>query len=222
MFERQGASFVQSPEALASRVSRIRALIFDWDGVFNRGEKAVGSPSGFSEADSMGINMLRYALWQRDGRLPAIGIISGEKNAAAEQLARREHFDALYLGIRDKARAMEAFCERHVLEPRAVACMFDDINDIEMARECGLRILVRRDASPLLRAYLERTGGCDYVTASESGRYAVREATELMLGLMGRFEEVVASRCAFDDTYRAYFAARQGVSLETGFTAVAD
>jgi len=222
LFQRQGATFIQSPDALASRLSLIRALIFDWDGVFNRGEKAVGSASGFSEADSMGINMLRYALWRRDGRLPVIGIISGEKNAAAEQFAQREHFDALYLGIRDKRRAMEAFCERYALQPGAVACIFDDINDIEMARDCGLRILVRRDASPLLRAHLEHSGRCDYVTACESGRYAVREATELLLGLTGSFEEVVSSRCAYDDSYRSYLAVRQSISLETGSVAATD
>ena len=92
--------------------------------------------------------------------------------------------------------------------------MFDDINDIAMAVDCGVRILVRRDASDLLREYLCRSATCDYVTASQSGNFAVREATELMLGLCCLFDEVVESRVAFDAEYQAYFTARQAIELD--------
>lgn len=213
-FERQGGTFVQPPDAIADRLRPVHALVFDWDGVFNSGEKAQGRSSGFSEADSMGINMLRYALWRRDGRLPLAAIITGEHNASAELFAQREHFHALYQGVRDKGRAIADFRERHGLEPAEIACIFDDINDIAMAANCGLRILVRRKASDLLRDYLASTGRCEYVTACESGRYPIREAAELMMGLVGQFDEVVASRCANDEAYQAYFEARQAVALD--------
>lgn len=209
-----GATFVQSEEALAARVRRVRGLVFDWDGVFNRGEKTQAESSGFSEADSMGVNMLRYALWRRDGALAPVAIITGERNATARRLAQREHFHALYEAVKDKRRAMTDFRARHGLEPDEIACVFDDINDIAMAADCGIRILVRRRASELLRDYLVRTGGCDYVTACESGGHAVREAAELLLGLSGSFERVIASRCAYDREYRRYLAARQAVELE--------
>jgi len=213
-FEQQGGTFVQSPDAIAARLQQIRALVFDWDGVFNKGEKAQGLSSGFSEADSMGINMLRYVFWRRDGHLPIAAIITGERNPSAEQFAQRERFHSLYQGVKDKGRAMASFRRRHGLEPAEIACVFDDINDIAMAADCGLRILVRRKASEMLRDYLVSSGRCDYVTASESGGYPVREAAELMMGFSGRFEEVVASRCANDEAYRAYLVARQAIALD--------
>ncbi|NNC65613.1 MAG: phosphatase [Gammaproteobacteria bacterium] len=197
----------------------MRALVFDWDGVFNAGEKALGTTSGFAEADSMGVNMLRYALWRRDGSLPGVAIITGEPNASAEFFAGREHFDALYQRVKDKGAALADFCGRCGIEPRQVACLFDDINDIAMASQCGVRILIRRDASVLLREYLCRNAICDYVTASRSGCFAVREATELMLGLSGLFDEIVESRVAFDAQYQAYFTARQ--AIETDVVSVA-
>lgn len=206
--------FLQEPDVLAARLADVRAFVFDWDGVFNAGEKALGTTSGFSEADSMGVNMLRYGFWRRDGRLPGVAIITGEPNASAEFFAEREHFDALYQRVKDKRVALADFCDRSGLEPQQVACLFDDINDIGMASQCGVRILIRREASGLLRDYLERIGSCDYVTASQSGCYAVREATELLLGLAGLFDDVVESRVAFDAQYQAYFAARQAVELD--------
>ena len=213
-FAHVGGTFVHAPEVLAERLRQISAIVLDWDGVFNRGEKAQGASSGFTEADSMGINMLRYALWRRDGRLPAVAIITGEHNASAEQLARREHFDSIYLGVKDKGEAMAHWRRRHTRPPHEIASVFDDINDLAMATDCGIRVLVRRGASVLLRSHVVARRLCDYVTASESGNHAVRETAELLLGLMGSFEEVVESRCAQDEAYRAYFDARQCVELD--------
>jgi 3-deoxy-D-manno-octulosonate 8-phosphate phosphatase (KDO 8-P phosphatase) len=208
-----GGIFVRPPAAIAARLGQIRALVFDWDGVFNDGYKGVGLSSGFSEADSMGVNMLRYGFWRRDGRLPSTAIITGEVNASAEAFAQREHFDALFMGIRDKREVLAKFCEQAGLAPAEVACMVDDINDVGLAGECGLRILIRRDASVLLRELLARTGRCEYISGCVGGAHAIRESAELLLGLMGLFEETVESRCANDRDYRKYFEARQAVAV---------
>lgn len=205
---------MQAPDVLADRLRRISAIVLDWDGVFNRGEKAQGASSGFTEADSMGINMLRYAIWRRDRRLPAVAIITGEQNASAEAFARRERFDSIYFGVKDKSEAIAHYRKSGSRAPREIACIFDDINDLAMATDCGVRVLVRRAASVLLQSHVVSRQLCDYVTASESGEHAVREVAELLLGLMGVFEEVVESRCAHDQAYRAYFDARQRVELD--------
>jgi 3-deoxy-D-manno-octulosonate 8-phosphate phosphatase (KDO 8-P phosphatase) len=89
--------------------------------------------------------------------------------------------------------------------------MVDDINDVGLASGCGLRILIRRKASVLFRELLGRTGRCDYISACEGGGHAIRESAEMLLGLMGLFEETVESRCANDREYRQYFDARQAV-----------
>jgi 3-deoxy-D-manno-octulosonate 8-phosphate phosphatase (KDO 8-P phosphatase) len=106
MFEREGAVFVTPADELAVKLARIRALVFDWDGVFNRGEKGSGSSSGFSEADSMGVNMLRFGLWLRDRELPVAAIVTGEVNPSSELFVARERFHCLFQGVRDKRDAM--------------------------------------------------------------------------------------------------------------------
>lgn len=211
-FADQGGVFVVTPEKLATKLKTIQALIFDWDGVFNDGSKGTASPSTFSEADSMGTNMLRYGLWMQNSRVPVSVVITGAKNSTAVDFAEREHFNAIFAGIGDKGMAVEYICSEYNLAPQALACVFDDINDLAMAKHCGVRFLVQRQASPLFRQYVQDGGYCDYVTAQKSGQYAVREISELFLGLCGLFQKVVDSRVAFDQAYRDYLERRQTIT----------
>ena len=213
-FEELGGTFLIDVAALSKRLEAVRALVFDWDGVFNEGAKRQGTDSGFSEADSMGINMFRYGLWRRDGALPITAIITGQDNDTAESFAKREHFHAVYPAVENKGATIDQFRATYGLERDQVACVFDDINDLGMAAECGARFLVRRSSSPLLQEFAIRNEYCDYVTAAEANRYAVREVAELALGLMGVFDAVVRSRSIHDDDYKQYFSARQAVETQ--------
>ncbi len=210
-FSELGGTFLTDAGALAKRLEAVRALVFDWDGVFNTGAKGQGTNSGFSEADSMGTNMLRYGLWRRDGDLPITAIITGENNPTAESFATREHFHALYPGVANKAEVIGQLCATYRIEQAQIACVFDDINDLGMAAECGVRFLVRRNSSPLLQDFVSRNQYCDYITAAEAGGYAVREIAELILGLMGVFDAVVSSRTGHDADYKEYLSTRQAV-----------
>lgn len=213
-FAELGGAFLTEPDVLAGRLAGIRGLVFDWDGVFNKGAKGPGAASTFSEADSMGTNMLRFALWRPQQTLPTTAIITGAENPGAELFANREHFHALYQGVRNKADAIDRLCADYRVEKSELICVFDDINDLAMAADCGVRVLVRRHSSPLLQEYVTKNGLCDYITAAGSDGYAVREVTEMLLGLMGAFESVVHSRTAADDHYAAYFSARQAVETQ--------
>ena len=210
-FEEAGGLFVSDPSSIAGRLSLVRGLVFDWDGVFTSGRKAGGSGSGFSEADSMGLNMLRYGLWRRTRAMTTVAIITGEHNADAADFAAREHLDAVYAGISDKRRAVEHLCEAGGFDRSDVAVVFDDINDLGMADGAGTRFLVRRRASPLLQTYAVSHGLCDYVTGADATTNAVREVAELALGVLGSFDDVVASRVRVDDDYRKYLDERAGV-----------
>jgi 3-deoxy-D-manno-octulosonate 8-phosphate phosphatase (KDO 8-P phosphatase) len=208
-FSEAGGVFVTPAPVLAASLRRMRAVVFDWDGVFNSGVKGQDLASTFSEADAMGSNMLRYALWHRAEQLPVAAVVSGEDNRAALQFAKRERFQAIYVGVRDKRRMIEHLCSRHRLETDEIACIFDDINDLGMAALCGVRYLVRRPASPLLMRYVAERELCDYISASEPSQHAVRELCELSLGLLGMFDVVVDSRTAYDASYQRYFSERQ-------------
>lgn len=208
-FAAAGGRFVTPAAELTAKLDQCRAIVLDWDGVFNSGRKGGARSSGFSEADSMGTNMLRYGLWRRHGQLPYTAIISGEDNESAIAFARREHLTAAFTGIRRKQDVISHICAGSDLHPHEIACIFDDINDLPMAEACGLRFMVRRDVSPMFADYVERHALCDYVTGAISGGYPVREICELLLGLMAVYDDVVASRVASDADYEAYFKARQ-------------
>jgi 3-deoxy-D-manno-octulosonate 8-phosphate phosphatase (KDO 8-P phosphatase) len=215
-FESIGGSFVMPPAEIAAVLQQCRGVVFDWDGVFNSGRKGVSTESDFTEADSMGTNMLRYGLWRIVGKLPFTAIISGENNKSAIRFAGREHFDSVYTGIKDKRNVIEHLSEQNGIDAKELICVFDDINDLGMAELCGVRLLVRRDASPLLREYATQHSLCDYVTGS--AEYAVREVCELVLGLLGAHDDVVQSRVAYDEEYQRYFQARQAVTTRAFVT----
>jgi 3-deoxy-D-manno-octulosonate 8-phosphate phosphatase (KDO 8-P phosphatase) len=214
VFTKLGGTFVTPIGTLAERVRTVRGLVSDWDGVFNQGAKGDGAESTYSEPDSMGTNLLRYALWRQHGTLPIAALITGLHNPSARTFALREHFHAVHYGARNKTAAIEALCRTHSVSSEHLVCIFDDVNDLGMAFACGIRVYVQRTASPLLREYVVRQGLCDYVTAHSAERHAVREVCELLLGLLGAFDAVVASRVAWDRDYAAYFAARQAVATE--------
>jgi 3-deoxy-D-manno-octulosonate 8-phosphate phosphatase (KDO 8-P phosphatase) len=214
-FSKLGGLFVTPASVLAQRMHDMRGFVSDWDGVFNQGAKGEGAESTYSEPDSMGTNLLRYALWRRHGgQMPTAALITGAENPSARGFALREHFHAIFYGARTKTVAIEALCRMQRVSSEQLICLFDDVNDLGMAFACGIRIFVQRAASPLLRDYVVSQGLCDYVTAHPPERHAVREVCELLLGLTGSFDAVVASRVAWDRDYAAYFAARQAVATE--------
>lgn len=215
MFELLGGTFCTPVEDLVKRMLRVRGFIFDWDGVFHSGRKGEGHYGFFSEADAMGLNMLRYGCWRRYRQLPFMAIISGQSDKTASLFAERERFDAVYTGVLSKKDALDHACTAAGIVSQQVACIFDDINDLAMARHCGLRVQVRRSASPLFMDFTARKGETDYITGHSSNEYAVREFSELFLGISGVFPEVVESRIAFDAEYQAYWKARS--SIETSY-----
>ncbi len=214
-FSALGAVFVTPRGEFLERLRRVRALVFDWDGVFNPGVKGEGVANTFTEPDSMGTNLLRYALWRANGRLPVTIIVSGAENPSARKFATREHFTAVYTNVLDKSRIIAEIKKTHGIEGAEVACVFDDINDLSVAAQCGLRCLVRRDASPLVQDFVAEHGLCDYITAMGADRHAVREIAELVIGLLGDFDAIAASRMRFDEDYTSYFNDRQAVQTES-------
>mgnify|MGYP000046764992 FL=1 len=72
---------------------QIKALILDWDGVWTNGRKRPDGQSDFSEHDTMGLNLLRFAHYAATGELLRVAIVTGERNPTAEFIVQREHYD---------------------------------------------------------------------------------------------------------------------------------
>jgi 3-deoxy-D-manno-octulosonate 8-phosphate phosphatase (KDO 8-P phosphatase) len=200
--------FLTEPVLFLQKLARIKAYLFDWDGVFNDGFKDANGSSPYSEIDAMGTNLLRYNHYLRQDEVPAVAILSGEKNAAGFALARREHFDGVYFKIMHKADALMHFCKRYSLQPQEVAFVFDDVLDFSAAALCGLRIMVSRPCNPLLIDFAVEKGLVDYLTSADGGHHAIRETSELLCALRGNYEETIDNRMQFTDHYQHYLKIR--------------
>lgn len=209
VFEDMGGEFISPPVLLMKKWSKIKAFIFDWDGVFNTGIKGKNTTSHFTEADSMGVNMLRFSHWLLHRKtLPKTAIITGQSNVSAVHFAEREHFDQVFQGCTDKTSAFKSFLNTHQINAEEVLFVFDDILDIPIAESCGLRIMISRYASPLFFDFVKSQGLADYTTSHQGGEHAVREVCELLIGLNGNYNDVVKRRMAFAGDYSEYLSQR--------------
>ncbi len=200
--------FVAPPDAIRQKLKHIKAFVFDWDGVFNNGQKNENATSFFSEVDAMGTNLLRFNYYQRNHQVPITAIISGENNSAAYALAKREHFQSIYYGIKYKALALQHLCMTQNLKPEEVAFFFDDVLDLSMAAKCGLRIMVSRACNPLLLDFAKERNLVDYITAAEGHAHAVREGAELLMGLSEIYNYTIEARMNYTEEYIHYLHKR--------------
>ncbi len=208
-----GTRLIATREELLAKCADVKAVLFDWDGVFNNGFKDLEGGSPFSEVDSMGVNLLRFALWLKNGeKLPAAGIITGQHNAYAERFAHRERMHACHMGYTNKPEAFDAFLRTHGLQAEEVAFFFDDVLDLPVAQRCGLRVLIGRKASPWFEG--AAIGSMDVITAFDGGHHGLREACELLIVASGRADEVLDHRVRFSDVYQRYLTQRQAVVPE--------
>lgn len=208
IFENMGAEFVLPAEEIAQKFKDIKAFVFDWDGVFNTGEKIADGSSSFNEIDSMGTNLLRFSYYLKNKQLPLTALISGEKNESAFFFAQREHFNASYFKIVNKKWALDHLCSIYNIQAHQICYFFDDVLDLNVAKQVGLRILIARKASTLFTNYAKKNNLVDYVTASQSGNFAVREVCEMLMGITNMFNDVVTRRMNYEEVYQQYILAR--------------
>ena len=213
IFVKQGGEFISSPFDISQKLKLIKAYIFDWDGVFNSGTKGEGISSTYSEADSMGTNILRFGhSLLNQHKLPIIAIITGENNISAKKLVFREHFHHLYFRISNKKTALNHLQDIYKLKDNEIAFFFDDILDFPIAERCGLRFMIKRKASSLLINYAKSNNLVDYLSAQEGGNNAVREIVELILGLNNNFYQIIRERTDYSEVYTNYLSKRNKIT----------
>jgi 3-deoxy-D-manno-octulosonate 8-phosphate phosphatase (KDO 8-P phosphatase) len=206
--------FLRGAEELKRRVFAVKAVLFDWDGVFNDGFKDAEGGSPFSEVGSMGVNLLRFALWLRNGALPKAAVITGQHNPYAERFAQRERLHGVYMGFTNKPEAFDAFLAKHGLQPDEVAFFFDDVLDLPVAARCGLRVMIGSPVTAWLVEQATERGEVDLVTANSGGNNGLREATDAVIALLANGAAVIDHRVKYSETYQRYLVERQAVVPE--------
>jgi len=211
VFRLHGGEFLVSPSIFKQKAEKIQGFLFDWDGVFNSGVKNNTFASTYSEIDSMGINLLRFSYWLNTGKMPFTGIITGQHNESAFELAKREYFNSVYYNFKYKNEAVVQIEKLHKIKPTQILFVFDDVLDISVAQICGLSVLINRTASPLFTNFVKKHKYADYITGHTGNTNAVRESCELIMGMLDCYELILDERIKFSEKYQLYLEERSKI-----------
>jgi 3-deoxy-D-manno-octulosonate 8-phosphate phosphatase (KDO 8-P phosphatase) len=149
----------------------IRLLVLDVDGVLTDGRLHYDSDGretkSFHVRDGYGIQQVLAA-----GLL--VAVISGRRSAAAAARLAELRVPHVYLGRNDKREVLQTLVAELGIPLPNVACMGDDVTDLEIMQLAGLGITVA-DSHPDVRR------AADWITDAAGGRGAVREVCDYLL-----------------------------------------
>lgn len=162
------------------KASKIKALVFDIDGVLTNGQIGYcGSEEVkfFDVKDGHGIKLAKRAGY-------IVGAISGRSGQANRKRAEELGLDFLYEGKKKKGEAFDAFLVEFNLKGEECLFIGDDVIDIPIFRKVGISVAVA-DAPPYVAEL------CDFTTKLPGGRGAVREVIDWILKENGQWDELM-------------------------------
>jgi len=193
----------------SERARKIKLMLFDVDGVMTDGTifffpaPGGGTGRGTHEhreqmADAGGFGIASHEVIEAKGfnahdgtgfslaRLGGLktGIITKRISETVALRARDLKIEHIYQGQQDKAAAFYEILEKTGLQPEQVCYVGDDVIDLPVMRLCGLAIAVKNSRAEVVRE-------SHYVTPSEGGKGAVRDAIEYVLREQGTLERVI-------------------------------
>jgi 3-deoxy-D-manno-octulosonate 8-phosphate phosphatase (KDO 8-P phosphatase) len=161
--------------AIGKRLSAIRLVILDVDGVMTDGTIVYDNRGNISRTfhvhDGFGIVRAKDA-----GLL--IAIATGKTSRAVARRAKDLRIADVHQGLRDKLPVFRRLCKKYRLTPEQVCCIADDEHDLPLLRAAGLSA-APADALPAVRASVH------LVLSTPAGRGAVRELLDLILRSQG-------------------------------------
>ncbi len=169
-----------SPE-LTERLSRIRLMIFDVDGVLTDGSLRTPHRGGgrvFHVHDGFGFYLARQAGL-------GLAICSGKDEDEIRDRAEALRVPTLRLGRLDKDVAVREILEELGVSPDEAMFVGDDLFDLPGMAETGFAA-APADARPEVREY------ADWVLPLPGGKGAVREAIEGVLKARGQWDDLVS------------------------------
>ncbi|MGH7571297.1 MAG: KdsC family phosphatase [Gemmatimonadota bacterium] len=159
--------------------TRIRALVFDVDGVLTDGCVYIGASGEetkrFSILDGPAFYWCRLMGYE-------VALLSGRESGATSRRAAELGIRSVYQGVRDKAWKVGAWAAEKGLSMGEILYMGDDHIDLPVFEVVGIAV-APANAAPEVRAR------ATHVTRRRGGEGAVREAVEWLLFRAGRLEE---------------------------------
>ncbi len=167
---------------MEEKAAKIRLLFLDVDGVMTDGRITMNAQGEeiktFDVKDGQGLKML-----MANG--VEVVIISGRKSPVLDHRAKDLGIKNLNQGIEDKKALCRQIKEEKGLSKEQVGSMGDDLPDLAMFEESGLRIAVADAVKEVREA-------ADFITRNKGGCGAVRETCELLLKCQGKWNEALS------------------------------
>lgn len=173
------------PSPVRAKLSRIKLLLCDVDGVLTDGAVFIGSGiemKRFDIQDGLGLVALR-----REGI--KVGWVSSRPSPATAQRADELKIDFLLQIKGSKVVAVEQLLSETGLGWDSVCYVGDDIVDLGPLHRAGIAIAVAN-------AVDEAKAVADYVTTANGGHGAVREVVELILKAQTKWQRIVAAHAS--------------------------
>lgn len=159
------------PAEVLSKASRIKLALFDVDGVLTDGKLHYGAEGEtlkvFHALDGHGLKMLQQAGI-------SVGVITARKSNALALRLKDLSIEHVYMGVRDKADCFSKLLVQLELDPMQCAFTGDDVIDLPVMHECGLKLAVA-NAHFIVKHY------ADWVSPFTGGAGAVRSICDLLL-----------------------------------------
>jgi 3-deoxy-D-manno-octulosonate 8-phosphate phosphatase (KDO 8-P phosphatase) len=165
---------------LEQKAAHIKLIFLDVDGVLTDGRITLNEKGeevkSFDVKDGYGLKLI-----MADGI--EVVIVTGRRSRVVAHRARELGIHEVYQGIPDKRPLCKGVIEKRGLSKRQVGCVGDDLPDLAMFQEAGLRMTVA-DAAREVREQ------ADYITRRRGGHGAVREICEWILKCRGRWPRI--------------------------------
>jgi 3-deoxy-D-manno-octulosonate 8-phosphate phosphatase (KDO 8-P phosphatase) len=158
-------------QEIIRKAARIRLLVLDVDGVLTDGLLHYASGrqefKSFQVRDGFGIQRALQAGIE-------VAVISGRRSQAVQNRMAELNVPHVLLGAADKLRILRELVAELAVPMDAVACIGDDVPDLQMMSAAGLSVAVA-DAHPDVLAC------ADWQTRLGGGKGAVREVCDLLV-----------------------------------------
>ena len=154
----------------------IKMIVLDVDGTLTNGQIGLLHVNGvivetksFNVKDGMGISE-----GIKGGGF--VSVISGRQCILTQHRAKELGIHEVHLGVEDKLACLKEICKKYKILPDNVACIGDDVNDLNMYAFCRYSF-APADASDVnkMRA--------SFVTHAKGGEGAVREMIDMLASI---------------------------------------
>jgi len=161
----------QKIDNLEERLSKIKLVAFDVDGVLTNGE-IIYSESGeeikiFNAKDGHGIVMLSHKGF-------TTAIITARQTPIVDRRAKDLDITHVYQGAKNKLIALQDLMGKYNLDYSEIAYVGDDMPDVCILERVGLAFCPNDAVEEVKKI-------CHFISSKEGGRGAVREISDFIL-----------------------------------------